>query len=180
MQLNKHKVLILAGGQSKRYGSPKALAIYQGETFLDIILSKCLSLDLEVYVVLNQQVNDLISSDRVYTTIIGDGTKDMYDSILKGIHYIKDFSKLIIWAVDHPFVSLESVKSLIESTSEDKFIIPSFSRRLGHPIVFPPSAIPYLQQCNSLKELAQKVGRVIIEVNDSEILHNINKKEDLS
>lgn len=179
MHLNNHKVLILSGGQGKRFGIPKALAIFNGETFLDTILSKCLSLDLDTYVVINPQVDKLLPQNRSFTTILGDSNKDMYDSIMKGIHHIKDFSKLIIWPVDHPFVSIDSVKSLLESNSEDKFIVPSFSGRLGHPIVFPNSAIAYLQQCKSLKELTQQIGRVIVEVNDSGILHNINKKEDL-
>lgn len=179
MHLNKPKVLILAGGQSKRYGSPKALAIYQGETFLDIILSKCLSLNFDIYVVLNPQLNDFVSAKSKFTTILSDSTKDMYDSILKGIEQIPDFSKLLIWPVDHPFVSLDSLKSLMQTKCQDKFLVPAFEGKAGHPILFPVSALSYLQQCNSLKELTQQVGRVIVEVNDPAILYNINTKEDL-
>ena len=179
MHANNYKVLILAGGQGKRYGSPKALAKHNGETFLDIILSKCLSLDLETYAVLNPQINALLPEDRRFTTILGDSDKDMYDSILKGIHHIQVFTKLIIWPVDHPFVSLGSLKSLIDSQAEDKFVVPSFSGSLGHPIILPYKAISYLQQCHSLKELTYQVGRVIVEVDDAGILYNINKKEDL-
>jgi CTP:molybdopterin cytidylyltransferase MocA len=179
MHLNRQKVLILSGGRGSRFGTPKALAIYNGETFLDTILSKCLSLDLDIYVVLNSQLNDLLGINRTFTTIIGDSTKDMYDSILKGIEGIGDFSQLVIWPVDHPFVSANSVKHLLSSGIEEKFVVPSFSMRLGHPVVFPDSALKHLPQCHSLKELINKVGRSIVEVNDSGILHNINKKEDL-
>lgn len=179
MQTNNYKVLILAGGQGKRYGSPKALARYKGETFLDIILSKCLSLGLETYAVLNPQIHALLPEDRRFITILGDSDKDMYDSIFKGLHQIQEFSKLIIWPVDHPFVSLDSLKGLMDSQAEDMVVVPSFSGNLGHPIILPYKAISYLQQCHSLKELTQQVGRVIVEVDDSGILYNINKKEDL-
>ena len=177
MHLNKQKVLILSGGKGKRFGAPKALAIYNGETFLDTILSKCLSLDLDIYVVLNSQLNDLLSINRNFTTIIGDSTKDMYDSILKGIEHIGDFSQLVIWPVDHPFVSIKSVKNLLSYSIEEKFVVPSFSMKLGHPVVFPSSAKQYLAQCQSLKELINKVGRVILEVNDEGVLFNINERK---
>lgn len=180
MHSNKVKVLILSGGQGKRYGCPKALATYNGETFLDIILSKCLSLDLDIYVVLNTQVNDIISNDRSFKTVIGDSQKDMYDSISRGITEIGDFSHLIIWPVDHPFVSENTLIALLNCKSCDRFIVPSYFEKTGHPILFPPNAVAFLKDFNNLRELSEKIGRTIIRVDDEEILHNINKKEDLS
>jgi len=179
MHLKNNKVLILSGGQGRRYGSPKALAIYNGETFLDIIMSKCLSMDLDIYVILNPQLNQLIDNKRNFNTVLGDSNKDMYDSILKGLKQIGDFSKLLIWPVDHPFVSVNSVKSLLDYRSVKNFVVPSFSRKLGHPVVFPSSALEYIHQCHCLKELISKTGRVIVDVNDEGILLNINERKDL-
>lgn len=179
MHLNKQKVLILSGGRGKRFGTPKALAIFNGETFLDTILTKCLSLDLDIYVVLNSQLDDVLGAERNFTTIIGDSAKDMYDSILKGIDGVGDFTQLLIWPVDHPLVSLDSVEKLMNSYMADKFLVPSYSMKLGHPVIFPSSAVQYLQQCDNLKELINKVGRVIIDVDDEGILYNINERIDL-
>lgn len=179
MNLNNYKVLILSGGKSKRFGEPKALAIFNGETFLDKILSKCLSLDLDVYVVLNSDLKRLINNQSNFTSIIGDSSKDMYDSILKGIREIGQFSHLIIWPVDHPFVQIETLKILIENTDRQNFVVPSFSGKLGHPIIMPFSAKAHLNESSNLRELSATIGRNIIEVGDKEILHNINKKEDL-
>lgn len=179
MHLNKPKVLILSGGQGKRYGSPKALAFYKGETFLDTILSKCLSLNLEVFVVLNSQLAEIIGEDSRFTTIMGDSTKDMYDSILKGIKEIKEFSQLIIWPVDHPFVTIDTLNELIKQSYDDKCIVPACSGKLGHPIILPYSAVGELSNCNNLRKIISILGRLIVEVDDEGILYNINKKEDL-
>ncbi len=179
MHLSNPKVLILSGGKSSRYGSPKALIKYKGETFLNTIVSKCLSLDLEVFLVLNTELNTLVDVNEHCKRIIGDSTKDMYDSIIKGINYIKDFSQLIIWPVDHPFVKVESLHRLIENKDAKKVIVPSFIGRLGHPVMLPFSSVAYLNQCQNLRELIEVVGRTIIQVDDKGILYNINSKEDL-
>jgi len=179
MNSNKHKVLILSGGMGRRYGIPKALAKYKGETFLDIIVNKCLSLNLDVYVVLNQQVNNMFIDKRKFTSIIGDSNKDMYNSVLRGIKAIGDFSKLIIWPVDHPFVSANTIQDLLTASNKNKFLVPSYLGKLGHPVMFPSSALEFVQQCHNLKELIKLFGRIILQVNDNGILLNINKKEDI-
>jgi len=179
MHSNRPKVLILSGGSGKRFGMSKALATYQGETFLDLIVSKCLSLNLDIYAVLNAQVNDLIPQNRDYTTIIGDSSQEMYHSILTGIKVIGEFSQLLIWPVDHPFVKVETLKKLLNHSNNEKFIVPSHSGRLGHPILFPKFASSSIDKYHTLKELTKAWGRVIVNVHDEGILTNINKKEDL-
>lgn len=179
MNSSNNKVLILSGGLGKRYGTPKALAAYKGETFLDSIVSKCLSLNLQVYVVINPTLDSLIPQKRDFITIIGDSDKDMYDSVIKGVKRIKEFSKLIVWPVDHPFVSSTTVKSLLDTNNDNKFIVPSFCGRLGHPVIFPKSAEALLKKLQNLKDLTHAIGRIILEVDDEGVLLNINRKEDI-
>ncbi len=180
MHSNKPIVLILSGGASSRFGSPKALAKYNGETFLDIIVSKCLSLDLSIYTVLNPNLDKKISFDRPFTTIIGDSRCDMYHSLIRALNFIKDFSYVLIWPIDHPLVKVSTVEEIIKYHDKDNFIIPSYQSRLGHPILFPKSALKDIPLCNNLKELTLRIGRKLVVVEDEGILKNINTKKDLT
>ncbi len=179
MHSNNPVVLVLSGGASKRFGTAKALAKYDGETFLDIIVSKCLSLNLSVYVVLNPDLDRILDKKRSYTTVLGDSSFDMYDSIIRGIKAVEQFSHLIIWPVDHPLVKESTLREIIKKKNTKKFVIPSCNRKLGHPIIFPKLALRYLAYSSNLREIRNQCGCLIINVNDQGVLQNINRKEDL-
>lgn len=179
MLSSKAIALILSAGASKRFGSHKALAKFKGETFLDIITSKCLSLNLSVFAVINSDLHHLINPERLFTTIIGDSKLDMYDSIIKGIEEIKDFDNIIIWPIDHPLVKESTIEEMLKFRSNSKFIIPAYKQKLGHPIIMPKLALQYLKISETLKDLTKTCEREIITVNDPGILKNINRKEDL-
>ena len=45
--MTKYSAIILAGGRSSRMGQKKALLLYQGKSFIDIIIEKLKSVDIQ-------------------------------------------------------------------------------------------------------------------------------------
>jgi CTP:molybdopterin cytidylyltransferase MocA len=163
--------LIPAAGKGSRFGMPKVDALYNSISF-----SRKVLLTLQ-----KAGIKDSI--------LIRDiDTPDMLSSIRWGMK--KALSEIgtpdgwLIWPVDHPTVSAETILTLTSEFEQknNAIIIPCHNSRNGHPIILPGFfTIPEENNPIGLKGviLLSHIPIEYVEVDDPGILHNINTPEDV-
>ena len=132
--------LILAAGESRRMGSPKALLDFQGETFLDRLTRLFAELTSPVIVVLGHRREAILAGIRhparatcVHNPDYGLG---MFSSIQCGLRAVPPgASGVLMTPVDHPAVRSSTLAQLL-SPPLPLLAIPVHEGRRGHPLFF--------------------------------------------
>ena len=153
MLSNKIIGIILAAGESKRMGSPKALLEIHYKTFLEHLVSILEKAGLEkIVVVLGHDSEKIISSHKnlnVDFIINADYIKGQLSSIqtaIKNIH--GEVDAIIVCPIDRPLVSsglIQNLKSEFIKTNSP-IVIPIYDAKRGHPIIFSSSLFPELMR----------------------------------
>jgi molybdenum cofactor cytidylyltransferase len=135
---------ILAAGESRRMGAPKALQAIRGKSFVErlLIVTKNPRIGLR-RIVLGAQAEEirgqLIPGD-AEIVVNADWPKGQLSSIHAAIHSLPEGQTegLLVCPVDHPLVSPHVVAQLIDEfeSSGKKIIVPVFQGRRGHPVIF--------------------------------------------
>jgi CTP:molybdopterin cytidylyltransferase MocA len=136
--------LILAAGESRRMGSPKALLQYRGETFLDRLIGLFAERCSVVVVVLGAgaaEIQGRISRPAVVVTN-HDYTLGQTSSMQCGLRSVGDAPGVLFTLVDHPAVQPRTIDALIEGDSGALVRVPRYGERRGHPIWFSAALIP--------------------------------------
>lgn len=169
MPAPKLSAIILAAGKGSRFGTPKAVALLDGITFLELIHNK----------LKEAGINTIIS-------VVNTDTMDMFASLQRGVNdpAAKGSDGYLVYPVDHPLVSVDTLKLLKKSFEQDpnSIIKPAFEGKKGHPIIIPASLNLYPEIAfEGLAELIRKsdIPVRILSVNDSGILQNVNYPDDL-
>ena len=135
--------VILAGGASRRMGSPKALVSYQGASFLEHLLGVTrhpaigvrrvvLGPDAEA---ISQQVT--LASDEM--VVNRDWQLGQLSSIHAALRSLPEGTQgMLLCPVDHPQVSAALVDALVRTFLETRapVVLPMFEGRRGHPVIF--------------------------------------------
>ncbi len=139
--------VILAAGESSRFGTPKLLFEVNNKTFLEHILTNSNVPEInEVILVLGYNSEKIIPE--LNTTnikiVINHNYKDgQLSSFKTGIRKLNPDNKgILMILVDHPFVTKNTYKTIIQEfvrSSYSKIIIPAYNNRKGHPVIFPVS-----------------------------------------
>ncbi|MEA1972510.1 MAG: NTP transferase domain-containing protein, partial [Candidatus Cloacimonadota bacterium] len=106
----------------------------------------------------------------------------MSSSILLGIKHLQECNNYMIYPVDHPNVSFETIVTLIESHNRKKnYYIPTYKNKGGHPIIIPNIIVKeiYSKLGLPLNILLKNYESVRVAVQDKEILRNINYKKEI-
>jgi molybdenum cofactor cytidylyltransferase len=136
--------IILAAGESRRMGFPKALLRYQGETFVDAIAGLFARHCSQVIVVLGAHAERIRAGvarpvEFVYNP---DYAKGMTTSFQCGLRAVRPEAESVLFTlVDHPAVSPETIDALVAG-SGPLLRVPRFQFRRGHPIWFSRDLIP--------------------------------------
>ncbi len=135
-------ILLLAGGASKRLGTPKQLLPYKGTSFLEDTISKLLALNTEnVYVVLGahfDRIHPIISHVPVHIIKNKRWEEGMGTSISAGISYIKqkeNIEKVLITLVDLPLFERANYQQLL-GIHTSGITITKYLDNAGVPAVF--------------------------------------------
>jgi molybdenum cofactor cytidylyltransferase len=135
---------ILAAGESRRMGEPKALLPYQGLTFVEHLLAATRHPRVGIHrVVLGAQAEAIRGQLKVDPASIifnPDWPKGQLSSLQAAIRSLpaQMTEGLILCPVDHPLVSPYLVSALIAAfdASGKTIVLPTFEGRRGHPVVF--------------------------------------------
>ena len=138
--------LILAAGESKRMGSPKALLEYQGQTFLDRLIAVFARFCDPVVVVLGCDAvrirAGLRNSGSAVIVHNPDYLLGQLSSMQRGLRALPPGIEGVLFTlVDHPNVAASTIEALL-APPRASLAIPRFNGRRGHPIYFSAALIP--------------------------------------
>lgn len=147
--------LVLAAGESRRMGRPKALLPFRDLTFLETILHCLRSAGISRCVVVLghgahaiQSTADLGEAEVVINEQYRLGQTSSLQAGLKAIH---NSDGALLCLVDHPAVRPETIRLLMKAFEETKapVVAPVYESRRGHPIVIGRVLFPELLALNS-------------------------------
>jgi len=179
-------IIILAAGWGRRIGKSKALLKLDDKIYLNFIAEKFAAIeqDKSIIAVINTEVKQYITSHhlKIKYVVNSDPDKGMSSSVKLGLQSLPKHDYYMIYPVDHPNVSLKTIQILLGSLMQkEAYYQPRFQNRNGHPIIIPQTIIfEIIDKLDSpLNTLLKNYRRVLVEVDDSEILRNINYPQDI-
>ncbi len=136
--------VILAAGESRRMGSPKALLLYNERTFLEHLL------DITHHPKIGSQRIVLGAGGEDIARRVGlnpklkvdnpDWEKGQLSSIQAALHTLDRATTdgIMICLVDHPLITSALINELIETfyRAGKSIVLPVYRGRRGHPVIF--------------------------------------------
>lgn len=161
--------IIPASGKGKRFGRPKAQATKGDKTFAEHISGTLREAGVEqIVVAAGHETADMLSTLREAIRALPPGAAKGY----------------LIWPVDHPFVSVQTVSALCAAflNQPDLVLRPSYEGKSGHPVLIPAWLdLSAEDNGNGLAGIirAQVCSVIDLPVDDDAVLRNINYPADL-
>ena len=132
--------IILAGGASRRMGSPKALLPFEGQTFLDRLIDNFAGACQQVVVVLGYQPEQIRAGVQSPAQFVVNEQHELGQttSLQCGLRAVDHPVEAILFTpVDYPAVKTSTVRALVDSFEPQyPFVIPRYGGRRGHPVLF--------------------------------------------
>jgi CTP:molybdopterin cytidylyltransferase MocA len=144
--------VILAAGEGKRFGGPKALAALGDENFTSICIRKLRFAGIEEIFVVTGASSDKVE-DSVHKSFQQDNFKDIRfisnedwksgvtSSIRAGFEHVPGTARaVLLMAVNYPLVKEQTVVTMIdlflqEPGAESKLMVPIFEGQVGMPVM---------------------------------------------
>lgn len=183
--------LLLAAGQSQRFGSPKALAEINGQVIIQRLQQTILDAKIDELIIVlgaySQEIEPfLLNHNQVKFVYNKDYNFGQTSSFLKGLEKISPLSQgVMLMPVDYPCVTRQTFDSLREEfyRQPQKIIIPVYQGKKGHPPVFPIRLkdrflkLNYSEGINSLyRELSGEI--VLCPVEDPGVIQTFNTPQE--
>jgi molybdenum cofactor cytidylyltransferase len=184
--------LILAGGESRRMGSPKALLRYRGETFLDNLIGLLAPRSASVIVVLGAGAEAIRAGTlRPARFVVNPNwPAGMTTSLQCGLRAVPaEAGGVLFTLVDHPAVSPATVDALLaqpypagETACSTLIRVPRYDGRRGHPIWFSSQLIPEflaLPETGAARDVVRRYAAAteFLDTGDPGILADIDDAE---
>lgn len=130
--------VVPAAGRSRRMGSEKILLPFGPSTMLGTVLAKLAQARVpKVAVVLRPDLSDaqrIAQAAGAEVLVNPDPDDEMLVSIRLGVALLLPaVDALFVWPADHPAVSLDTLRLLIDRASRQTALLPVHGGRRGHP-----------------------------------------------
>lgn len=136
--------IILAAGESRRMGVPKALLDYHGESFLDHLIGLLADVCTPVVVVLGADAgrirSGLARTGQAEFVVNHDWPAGQGGSLAAGLRALPASANVLFTLVDHPAVRPETLRQLL--SAQGTLRIPRYQGRRGHPVYFDSALAP--------------------------------------
>jgi molybdenum cofactor cytidylyltransferase len=180
--------LILSGGESRRMGSPKALLPYRGKTFIGHLIEVTrhprVGITRIVVGAHADPIREHLAARAAEIVVNAEWASGQLSSSQAGIRSLAghETGGIILCPVDHPIVSAELVRRLIEEfdASGKSIALPTYRGRRGHPVIFRASLYEALlgaspeigarqvvwQHANAVCEVPTEEEGVVLNIDD--------------
>ncbi len=145
--------VILAAGESRRMGFPKALLPYRGRTFLEhlVEISEHPRIGARRVVIgaHEEPIRQSVALDSGDWVVNPEWRKGQLSSIRAAIASLEgvETEGILLMLVDHPFVTKAVIEIMFEALDRlpGSIVIPTRGNRRGHPVIFPARLFPELR-----------------------------------
>ncbi|MFC2170421.1 NTP transferase domain-containing protein [Calditrichota bacterium] len=186
--------IVLAAGEGKRMGFPKALLPIEGGYLIEHLARRlCLLKCNEIVCVVNSEIKHKLpekfgSEAKVLVNM--ELEKGQLYSIQLGLDAIESRPKaILLLPVDFPFISNSTLETLIDRANPDKILIPTFydetsmQMRRGHPPAWGSNLKQLLFKASldlGARDIYRKHLELIeeLQTEDSGVLFNVNNPQD--
>jgi molybdenum cofactor cytidylyltransferase len=160
-------VMILAAGASSRFGTPKQLAHFQGQTLIRRAVDAALGSECRPIVVVlgaNAEVIAPQVTGPVEIRTNADWNSGMGSSIRCGLSAIEaEVDAVIIVLCDQPLITSEALKRLAKA-ADQRLVAAEYGNSVGVPALFGREFFPSLralkENCGAKQILTQNLGNV--------------------
>jgi molybdenum cofactor cytidylyltransferase len=181
--------LILAAGDSRRMGRPKALLPLEDRTFLETLMDRFIQSGVApILVVLGgaaEEIRNVVKLSLARVVINPNPSRGQLSSIHCGIQALApgEVDGLFIAPVDTPRVHTATLQRMMEALPVHPLVVPVFRGRRGHPALFSASLFPDLLRA-PLDQGARAVvhatpNRLELPCDDPAVLEDFDAPEDL-
>ncbi len=182
--------VVPAAGSATRFGGGKVLALVDGISLLQRVLSTLLDAGIQDVVVVAPPSAEwgsrvpLLSDSRVRVETNPDPTREMFSSIQIGLRAAKH-APIAVLPGDMPFAKPDTVKALLDLAHRTNALVsPRVDGRRGHPLIVPGDlrdvilAAPASAKLNEvLKPYAARVRN--LDVADRGVVRDVDEVGDL-
>jgi len=173
--------IILAAGESKRMGQPKALLpARSGHTFLSQLAERCRAAGLVPMVVTGAHAAEIKAAHpKLWQVVNRQWRKGQLSSVLCGLRGAALAHRIVIHPVDAPDVKVTTFKKLARSKAPAAAA--AFRGKQGHPVALDGTSARALLRTKSktLADALEELGVELVPVTDSAVLENINDAKGL-
>lgn len=139
--MEKFAGIILAAGQSERFGSPKILLDWQGDILVHFIAQKVVALGLNPVVVVTgtlfEEVRNVLRDLPVSVVQNMDYMVGIGTSLSKGIQQLDTtVDGAFLFLCDHPFIPSALIDEMKSTSTLGDVILPVFGSEIGHPVLW--------------------------------------------
>ncbi len=180
--------LILAAGESRRMGAPKALLRYRGATFLETLVRLFAGRCSPVIVVLGAGAEEIqrrlpVPTDvgRPIVAVNPNYGLGQLSSMQYGLRAVPSEADGVLFTlVDHPAISESTVEALLPGPDDRPLLrVPRYQGRRGHPIWFSRALIPeFLAEPvgGAARDVVRRhsAGTEFLDLNDPGVLADID------
>lgn len=180
--------LILAGGASRRMGSPKALLRFQDETFLDRLIRTFSEATNPVIVVLGHTAQQIRSGierpGRAVFVVNPNPERGMLTSLQCGLEAVPTTAEAVMFApVDHPHLKDWTLQALASRfhLEHAPVTVPTYAGEHGHPVCISRALVAELLALPETAMASDVIHRyvpqtVYFEVDDPAIVADIDDR----
>lgn len=180
-------IVIVGAGAGTRFGEPKATALLPGgRRFLDAVAETAIAAGLAPIIAVLPPGTEAPAGVRVVTNAKPKG--EQIESVRLGLSVLSNSPAVgaLLWPVDFPFVTLESVLAILDCARRlgAPIVLPTFNEHRGHPAFFAREMWRELMTVTDggaravVRSIPHRVAEV--EVRDRGVLRDVDTRDQLT
>jgi len=180
--------VVLAGGNSKRMGQPKALLTWEGNPFVRACVLQSIAAGLEpIYVIAGNEYNEIMNALRDLPVLVvknNDWQTGQSSSVRAGIKALpENVGSVVFQLVDQPQIPQTLIKQMVNehSLTLSPIVLPESGGRRANPVLFDRATFPDLLQLEGDvggRSIFSNYSVKTIPWNDELILLDVDTPED--